>query len=171
MRRRAQRAADIRPELQRHEAGGKRRRGAARRPAGAAAEIPGVVGGAEDVVVALPVGQVQRHVGFAEDHGAGILQALHGKGVSGGVPAPELPIAPAGRQADDIELLLDRHRQAEQRPALALRQGGVGGRGGFARPLEIAHDDGVDLRVDPLDAGNRGIDELARRDLLAGERL
>ena len=46
----------------------------------------------------------------------------------------------------------------------------VGGIGGGARPVEIAHDDRVDLGVERLDAGDRAVDQLARRNLPTGER-
>jgi hypothetical protein len=52
--------------------------------------------------------------------------------------------APDSRQAGDVELLFDRHRQPEQRPALAACQRRVGGIRGRSRPVEIADDDGVD---------------------------
>ena len=71
MRRHTQRAADVRAERQRAEAGRERRRRTARRAARRAVEVPRIVGDAVDRVVALPVAQHQRHVGLAEDHGAG----------------------------------------------------------------------------------------------------
>src|SRR2546423_1020184 len=48
---------------------------------------------------------------------------------------------------------------------------GVGGIGGGAGTVEIAHDDSVNLAVERLDAVNRGIDQLARGDLPVDERF
>jgi hypothetical protein len=53
---------------------------------------------------------------------------------------------------------------------VATRKCCVGGIGGGARPVEIAHDDRVDFGVERLDAGNRAVDQLARRNLPTGER-
>ena len=44
-------------------------------PPGVRAEIEGIVGGAVDLVVALPVAERERHVGLAEDDAAGVLDA------------------------------------------------------------------------------------------------
>ena len=57
MRRHTQRAAEIRAERQRPETGRKRGGRSARRSAGCAAEIPGVVRRAIDLIVALPIAQ------------------------------------------------------------------------------------------------------------------
>jgi hypothetical protein len=80
-------------------------------------------------------------------------------------------MSPGGREASDIELLLDCHRQAEQRALLAARQGGVGSIGGYPSAVEIADDDRIDLRVERLDARYRAIDQLARGQLPTGDRL
>ena len=79
--------------------------------------------------------------------------------------------APTGRQTGDVVLLLDGHRQAEQRPLLALRQGFVGRLCRDAGALEIAHHDGVDLPVERFDAADRRIDQLARRELTRRQRI
>jgi hypothetical protein len=79
-------------------------------------------------------------------------------------------VTPGGRQAGDTELLLNRHRQAEQWAALAFGESGVGSFGDRARPLEIAHDDSVDLPIERLDPRDRAIDQLARGNLPIGER-
>ena len=44
------------------------------------------------------------------------------------------------------------------RPRSGWRQRHVSGSGGLPRPVEIAYDDGVDLGVDRLDPGDRGVD-------------
>ena len=81
---------------------GRQRRGrAARRAARRARQVPGVVGGAVDGVEALPVGQRHRHVGLAEDHRAGVQQALHRHRGPGGDVAAHAARSPrwwAGRR-------------------------------------------------------------------------
>jgi hypothetical protein len=54
-------------------------------------------------------------------------------------------------------LLLDRHGQPEQRAALATTQRSVGGIGSHARPIEVAHDHRINLRVERLDACDCGV--------------
>ena len=162
---RAQRAADIGAELQRHVAGRQRRRRAAGRAARRAAEIPGVVRGAVDLVEALPVRKRDRHVGLAQHDGACRLGARHDQRILRRPPVLAARKAPGCRQARDVEGLLDRHGDAEQRPALAGGQRLVGLRRRRPRPLEIAHDHGVDAPVQGLDARNGVIGQLHGRDL------
>src|SRR3974390_3253333 len=111
MRRRAERTADVRSKLQWNEPGSKCGRSAARGAAWRAAEIPGVIGGAIDVVEALPVAETRRNIGLADDDCSGGLEPLHGKRVGIGAPVPESRVAPGRRQSGDIELFLDGHRQ------------------------------------------------------------
>ena len=74
VRRVADRGADVAADLQARHAGRQGRRRAAGIAAGGTLQVPGVVGGAVDLVEALPVRQVQRDVGLAVDDGAGGLQ-------------------------------------------------------------------------------------------------
>src|ERR1700732_4387957 len=48
-------------------------------------------------------------------------------------------------------------------PPLAFSERRVGGSSGGACSVEIAHHDGVDLRIQRLDASDRAIDQFARR--------
>ena len=138
-------------------------------PPGRARQVPRIVGGAVDLVVALPVFEHQRHVGLAENDGPGGLEPPHHERVETRLPIPELWIAPGRRQAGDVERLLDGHRQAEQWPGFAARQSVVGILGRLPRPLEIAHDDGVDRLVLSLDARDREIGQLDRGYLFGRE--
>jgi hypothetical protein len=79
--------------------------------------------------------------------------------------------SPGGRQPGDTELLLDCYRDAEQWQPLAFSERRVGGSSGSACSVEIAHHDGVDLRIQCLDAGDRAIDQFARRHLALCQRL
>ena len=94
-------AADVAAQLERREAGGDRRRGAARRPAGGARGVPRVVGDAEDRIVGLPVAGQRGRVGLAEDHRAGVAQAAHRLGVALGYVVPRLEAA-CGAHADGL---------------------------------------------------------------------
>ena len=46
-------------------------------PPGRPGEVPGIVGRAVDLVVALPVSEAERHVGLAENDGSGAFEAGH----------------------------------------------------------------------------------------------
>ena len=121
-------AADVAAVFQRAQAGSDHGRAAARRAAGPARQVPGVVGGAVDRVVALEVGQVQRHVALAEDHRACRLEPVDHQRVRRGGVVLARQVAPGGGLADQVEGFLHRHRQAVQRaPELALGQRAVGG--------------------------------------------
>src|SRR5262249_31710546 len=73
--RHAQRSREIRSD--REHAVACRECGArsAGRAAGRAREVVGVVGGAVDLVEALPIAKCERHVGLAENDTAGVLDA------------------------------------------------------------------------------------------------
>ncbi len=169
-RRHPQRAADIGAERERAIARGERRRRSAGRAARRAAEIEGVVGGAVDVVIALPVAEPDRHVGFAEDDAAGILHARDRQRVLRRLEILLRRKSPGRGQACDVVGFLDRHRQAEQGPGLAARQRGVGGPCRLERALEIAHADRIDLAVMPLDPADRVLRQFDRRNCLRLQR-
>ena len=111
-------------------------------------------------VVALPVGQHQRHVGLAEQHHAGVEQPIHGQGVAGGDAVAQRADAPGGGQAGDVEALLDGHRHAEQGRAAVVAMSPGRGRA-FAGAVEVAHDDGVDARIEAFDAGYVVVEQFA----------
>jgi hypothetical protein len=66
-------------------------------------------------------------------------------------------------------LLLHGHWQTQQRRSLAFAQRLVGVFRDSASAVKIADDHGVDLRVERLDTGDRGVNQFARRDFLVGE--
>ena len=76
------RRADVAPRLDARQAGGERRGRAAGGAARRAPEIPGIVGGAVHRVVALPVGEHERHIALAEEHHARAEQAVHGERIA-----------------------------------------------------------------------------------------
>ena len=159
-------AADVAAVLEARQTGGQRRPPTrpTTRPA-PRVEVPRVVRRAVDVVVGLEVGERHRHVRLAEDHGAGGAQAGHDHGVLGGDVAGELGEAPRRRLAGDVEALLDRHRHAVQRAdrRCPLASARSAARASFERPLAVVDDDGVDRRVQPVDALEVAAQQLDRR--------
>src|SRR5438477_408276 len=145
--------ADVAARLQRGEPGRERRRRAAGRPARRARDVPGIVRRAVDRVEALPVGEEERHVGLAEEHGAGAEQAID----NDRVPRRDVGLvgrhAPRRRQARDVVRLLDRHGHAVQRPPGGTPgQRAIGRAGPRPRAREVADDHGVQRVVVFLDA-------------------
>ncbi len=84
-------------------------------PPGRPGEIPGIAGAPEDRVGGLPVGEHGRHVRLAEQHRAG-RAAARGDGpiVRRDVALPVRHPA-GGAEADDVDGLLEGHRQAQER--------------------------------------------------------
>ena len=149
----ADRGADVAAGLQRRQPGGQRRGRPARRAAGRARQVPGVVGGAVDGVEALPVGQQEGHVGLAVDDGARAQQTLDRQGICRRDVVAEFGHAPGGRHAGHVVGFLDRHGQAVQRPPdLAARERRVGLPGPPPRGFEVGRDDGVEGGVVALAA-------------------
>ena len=112
-------------------------------------------------VARLPIRQIGRHVGLADEDRTCALEPLDDERIALGDVVGEPFVAPAGGQAGDIETFLDRHRHAEQRPIVARRLP-VERLGSGARTFEIAHDDRVDLHVAILDPRDCGFHRLAR---------
>ncbi len=166
MRRAADRAADIAPGIEPGEARRDRGRRSAGGAPGGARHIPGIVRRAIDRVVALVVGEHQRHVGLAEQNDACLLEPLHRERARRGDVVLELRIAPGGRRAGDVVALLDRHGYAVERPPyLALVEGRIRRAGAFARAVGIEPDDGIEARIVFLDARKEVIQRIDRADL------
>jgi hypothetical protein len=117
----------------------------------------GVAAAAIDRVEALPVGEVHRHVGLADDDRARCLQPPHQLGIVRGDGVLEARMAEGGGKPFDVEAFLDRHRHAEQRLI------GSGTRlvhrlCGFVGPFEIGHGERVDIRIELLYPHDRSVD-------------
>ena len=69
----------------------------------------------------------------------------------------------AGDRAPDVEVVLDRDRDAQQRPGLARRATPIRVVGGRQRLVGVDRDGRVDRRVVPADRVERGLGQLARR--------
>ncbi len=169
--RHAQRAADVRAELQRRDPDRQRRGRAAGGAARAAGHIPRITGGPVDIVEALPVAGHHRHVGLAPGNGARGPDPRHRLGVVR--RAPEQALQPRrGRQAIDIEGVLDGHGQAGERPeGLPGRALIVHPLGAFAGGGKVRGHHGVEAALDGLVAGDGGIQKLGCADPLGREGL
>ena len=132
----------------------------------------GVLGGAVDGVVALPVGQEQRHVGLAEQGDASASEPLDRERVLGRDVVLVGGHAPGRRRAGDVERLLDRHRHAVQRaPDLAAGEGGIGFHGARSGGLGIHPDDRVQRRIEPLDPREIQVEQLQAADFFVPDHL
>ena len=112
VRRYADGAADIGAEREESEARGQRRSRAARRSTASSCEIPGIVRAAVDRIVALPIGQARRDIGFPRDPRAGLPQTSRRGGGGLGAIVLMLDHAVRGGRTHDSVAFLDRDRHA-----------------------------------------------------------
>ncbi len=98
-----------------HEPRRERGRGPAGRATRRHAPAVGIVGHAVDGVGRLQVREERRHVRLAEDDGARRAQSRDDLRVPLGDELRVFLQAPGGREAGDVDGLLDRHRQTQQR--------------------------------------------------------
>ena len=151
VRRQPDAAPGIGADAERREAGGDGRRLAAARAARGPVVVPGVVAAAVERVVGLVEPDQLRDVGLAEHDRAGLAQPTHEGRVGGRRGTGETRDAARRRQAGDVERLLQRDRNAVQRPGvLAPSERPVGVLGLGCRLLEAVDDDGVERRVQPF---------------------
>ena len=116
-----------------------------------------------DRVETLPVGEIDRHIGLADDHRAGLFQAPHQYGILGGDVIAIFGMAEGGWQAGDIEAFLDRHRHAEQRliaPSVLGRSGRIKRAGSGIGRFEIGDRQRVDAGIKVLEPHDRRIHRL-----------
>jgi len=163
VRREADRAPDVGPDLERGEPAGERRGGTARRPAGGAGLVPGVRRRAEDLVVALHVAGVDRQVRLAEDHRTVAAQRGDRPCVLLGHVPGQFRCARRGAHPGGGEAVLDRHRHTVQRPVhVAGGEGRVGGVGLPTGAVGVEGDDAVDRSVEPADPVEEVFERSAR---------
>jgi hypothetical protein len=137
MRRQPGRAGEVGHHFERGEAGGEGGGRTPARPAGGSLGVPRVGGAPEDLVGALVVGEVGRHVGVAEDYRAGRTKPCGDGSVVLGDPV-EIGRADGGADPGDVVAVLQGHWDAVQRtPDVASRQSGVGCRGPLAGPVGV----------------------------------
>ena len=157
----AHRAADVAADFQRRQARRHRNAAAASRATGRALRIPGVLGRPEQRAVGLKIHAELRHIGLAQDDGAGRPQPRHQACIRLGLVVLERRMARGGGEARHVEGLLDRDRHAVQRPEpgplLAAALGTALGKGAVRRPRGLHRagpiDDhqSIDGAIDPSD--------------------
>ncbi len=166
----AQRAAHVRAIGQRDHARGQRRRAAAAAAAGRDVVAVRVARGAEHGVEGVRAGAELRQVGLAQHDGARRALARHHRAV---LRRHEIPVHGGPEGSAHVraqEGILVRHRQAKQRPRHgATRQRRVGRIGRGQRLVERGGDDGVDGRVDALDARDMRVHDFAHAQLAAAD--
>ena len=140
----ADRAAGVGAERDRRQAGRHRDRRAAARAAGDAVERPRVAGDAERRVLGRRAHRELVAVGLAEDDRAGRLEALDGRRRVGRHEALEDPRGGRRRHVARAEVVLHRHRHAEQRPIGRRRVLGVERRGPGQHPRRIDVQEGAE---------------------------
>jgi hypothetical protein len=114
----------------------------------AARGVPRIVGRPVNRIEGLPVGEHDRHVGFAEEGRSGLDEAVHRQCVALRKVVLELRQPPGGRHTNHVEGLFDRHRHAMERaPRLASGQGFIGCASALARGFQVRCDDRTDPRV------------------------
>ncbi len=176
-RRLADRAAGVGAERDRREAGRDRDRRAAARSARDAIERPRVARHAERRVLGRRAHRELVAVGLAEDDRAGRFEALDGGRGVGRHEALEDPRGRGRRHVARAEVVLHRHRHAEQRPIGGGGVLGVERRGPRQHPRRIDVQEGAEPAagrvpaVEPGDARQERLGDLGRRCLLAANRL
>ena len=109
-------------------------------------------------------------VGLAEQHRAGALEALDRGGVEVRDPVGKERRAVGGGDPSGGVEVLDRDRDAVQRPAMVARHDRRLGRARrLARAVRGHPDVGVEARLEPLDPAQHHLGQLDRRELAGGE--
>ena len=156
----ADRAAGVGADAQRGEPRRERRGAAAGGAACDVAGTPRVADGAVERVLARDAPGELVQVGLADDHRAGVDDALHRARAARGHVLAEDPRPVGGAQTRRVEEILGRERHAGERPepALAAQRAGV-----EQRALAVDGDEGVEVgpRLDAV--------EVVLDDLLGGD--
>ena len=152
-----------RPDASRHR-GARARAGAA----GGAFRVPRVARRLEHGVVARAAVAELRHVGLAEDDGAGRLQALDRHVVLLGQETLVGDGARDGRQVLGADEVLDADRHTRERPrVLASLDAGVHLPGGGAGIVGRGRAEGVQVRLHLFHVGDHRVRDLDCRELLS----
>ena len=168
MRGQPDRAAQVRDDLERRQAGRDRRRGASTRSAGRSLEVPRIRRAAEDRIRALIVGEERRDVRVADDDRARRPETGRDGAVLVG-NAIEAFAAERRPQTGDVVAVLESERDAVERtPDLPTRERAVGGRGLPSGRLDVERHDRVQRGIPSLDAGEMPLEGLDGRQLTTG---
>ena len=171
-RRVAQAAHEVRAIGHRQQPLRQRHRGTAARTPGADARIPCVAGGAKQLVVGVRAEPELRHVGFADHDAAGGLHAFDHHTVDARDGMLQQRAAHRGGKAGGTGSVLDRLRHAVQKAA-AGTAGELGvALGGLLQQHLVGReaDDGVEVRIDAVDALQVGAHHLDARHLARMDR-
>ena len=125
-----------------------------------------IVGGTVDIVKTLQVGEMNRHVGLAENDRSGVLQTLTGDGILPGNIVLQLRVAPGRRQTLNIVGLFDGHRHAVKRaPVLTGCQRSVRLLRTGSGLVELHTDHGINRRIVFLHPLNIVLQQFHRTDI------
>ena len=166
MRRDANRTADITAQFQRGETRGQRCGRTAGRTTRRVRHIPRIVSRTIHLVVALQIRGKQRHVGFADHDGTGILHLLHRNcRLLRHMIAKYRRTGSTGHARHFIGIL-DGHGQAVQwSPAFTLGCRGVGFVRPPARRIEIHRHHGIERGIFFLNPGDIGFQQCTAADV------
>ena len=145
-------------------------------PPADSAPVVGVARRAEHLVEGVRAEPELRRVGLADEDAARRLHARREQAVVRGHVVAEQGRAVGGGEAGGLGDVLDRLRQAKQERALHValarpcQDRVAGSRFGEQQVAVAPADDGVDLRVDGVDAGEKGLHDLAARERARPDR-
>ncbi len=126
----------------------------------------GIVGGSEDLVVALQVAGINRQIGLAEDNGASLAQPRDRPRIFFWNEIFQLRRARRSAHPGGLKGIFDRHRDAVQRTAhLATRERGISGVGLGAGAIAVDRHDAVDRLIKRCDARQKIVERLAAGNL------
>ena len=139
-------------------------------PPAFSAGIERIAGRAPHGIARIGAGPELGHVGLGDDHRAGLAHQRHHGGVGLRHEVAMQRRAVGGEQALGLVQVLDAGRQAVQGPERLAPQCRDLRRLGLGACARVAgRGDGIDGGVDRLDAGDRGLHQLDRRDLLGAD--
>ena len=165
------RPGHVAAEFQRRQPGGDRGGTAAGAATRRSPVIPGIDGTAEDRVARLPVAGPGWHVRLAHDHRARRTDAGDDRRIRRRAPPGERRDTGGTAQAGDVDRILDRQRQTQERAIIAARPRGIGGSRGRARGIVVGGDNGVEGRVVALDLVQVQVEQLNCGDLARAESM
>ena len=166
----AQAAAGVGAGADRQHVGGQRHGRAAGRAAGVEHRIERIARRAPHRVAAVRARAEFRHVGLADDDGAGGAHAADHDVVVGRHEVAIERRAVGGEKVLGLLEVLDAGRQAvQQRQVLAAPDGGLGGLGFLARAIDAHRGHGVHRGIDPLDALQARLEQFDGRDFLGAD--
>ena len=168
-RRLADGAAGVRTQRERDLARGDGGSGAARRAAGHALGIPGVVGAVEGRALGRATEGELVHVGLAHGQATGVEHALDAGGGVDALVVLEHAGSAGGARAHEVHVVLDGQRHARERgQRLACGAVGIHARSGLERKLGRHLQECLDPALARLDGGKGGLGHLGSGKIAGG---